>query len=89
VSKQRIEKLRIPRDGTARHRSLAGGIVIGDYVDPTNGERVLTVEKISVGAGKAKSKARAKVAEQFNKAAQEAAVAMTVEKHGPITTAVG
>jgi hypothetical protein len=54
MSKQRIEKLRIPRDGTARHRSLAGGIVIGDYVDPTNGERVLTVEKVSVGAGKAK-----------------------------------
>ena len=52
MSKQRIEKLRIPRDGTARHRSLAGGIVIGDYVDATNGERVLTVEKVSVGAGK-------------------------------------
>jgi len=54
VSKQRIEKLRIHRDGTARHRSLAGGIVIGDYVDATNGERVLTVEKVS--AGKPKSR---------------------------------
>jgi uncharacterized spore protein YtfJ len=82
VSKQRIEKLRIPRDGTARHRSLAGGIVIGDYVDPTNGERVLTVEKVSVGAGKAKSKARAKVAEQFNKIAKESEASMNAQLTG-------
>lgn len=52
MSKQRIEKLRIPRNGTGRHRSLAGGLVIGDYVDATNGERVLTVEKVSITSGK-------------------------------------
>lgn len=52
----RIEKLRIPRNGTGRHYSLAGGVVIGDYIDPTNGELVLTVERPAPAAGTGKAK---------------------------------
>jgi hypothetical protein len=63
MAKQRIEKLRITRYGSQRHRSLAGATVIGDYID-TNGERVLTVEKISVIAPKAAKKQKAATVEE-------------------------
>lgn len=48
ASKQRMTELRITRNGTQRHRSLCGGTVIGDYVDPQNGERVLTIKTVSI-----------------------------------------
>ena len=54
ASKQRMTELRITRNGTGRTRSLCGGTVIGDYVDPQTGERVLTVKVVSVAAPKAK-----------------------------------
>ena len=59
----RIEKLRIPRNGIGKYRSLAGGTVIGDFVDATNGERVLTVERISIPRPAKKPKARKTVNE--------------------------
>ena len=59
-SKQRMTELRITRNGTGRTRSLCGGTVIGDYVDPQTGERVLTVKVVSVAAPKAKGKSKAK-----------------------------
>jgi hypothetical protein len=52
----RIEKLRITRNGTGRHYSLAGGVVIGDYIDPTNGELVLTVERPATATSTSKPK---------------------------------
>lgn len=48
ASKQRMTELRLTRNGTQRQRSLCGGTVIGDYVDPQNGERVLTIKTVSV-----------------------------------------
>lgn len=48
ASKRRLEELRITRNGTARQRNLAGGTVVGDYVDKLTGERVLTVKVESI-----------------------------------------
>ena len=47
-SKQRLQELRITRQSATRHRSVAGGTVVGDYVDPTTGERVLTIKTVAV-----------------------------------------
>jgi hypothetical protein len=43
----------------ARHRSVAGSIVIADYVDPLNSQRTLVLEKVA-GAGEPKRKSNKK-----------------------------
>ena len=57
ASKRRLEELRITRNGTARQRNLAGGTVVGDYVDKLTGERVLTIKVESLPKPPAKRKA--------------------------------
>lgn len=47
MARQRLQEIRVQRNGT-RYRNCSGGTVIGDYVDPTNGERVLTVKTVSI-----------------------------------------
>jgi hypothetical protein len=47
MSKSRIEKIRVTRNSTQKFRSLCGGVIIGDWLDQTTGERVLVVEKVS------------------------------------------
>ena len=59
-SKQRMTELRITRNGTGRTRSLCGGTVIGDYVDPQTGERVLTVKVVSVAKAPVKKASKPK-----------------------------
>lgn len=65
--RQRFTELRIPRTSPGRHRSLAGGVVTGDYVDPANGERVVVVKTVPIvrPAAGAKKKARTPSAELF------------------------
>ena len=56
ASRNRITKLRLPRNGSGRHRSLAGALLLADYIDPTNGERVLVIEQSPVAVAKVVSK---------------------------------
>jgi hypothetical protein len=49
---------------TARQRSVCGGTVVGDYVDPTNGERVLIVKVVSATKVPAKVKPKSKPASE-------------------------
>ena len=60
-NRNRITKLRLPRSGTGRHRSLAGALLLADYIDATNGERVLVVEQSPVAVAKVVSKPKQKV----------------------------
>lgn len=46
------------RNSQARHRSLAGGIVVGDYLDSTTGERVITVKMVAISKPAKKAKAK-------------------------------
>jgi len=57
-SKRRMQEFRIPRNGSQRHRSVGGGTVIGDYVDASTGERVLTVKVVSVSTGQKPKKSK-------------------------------
>jgi len=48
MSKQRFTEIRITRTSAARHRSCAGGVIMGDFVDPQTGERVLLIKTVPV-----------------------------------------
>jgi len=69
MARQRFTELRIPRtSASTRHRSLAGGVVTGDYVDPLTGERVVVVKTVPItrpAAGTKKQKAKSPTAELF------------------------
>jgi hypothetical protein len=64
MAKQRMQEIRVTRSGTARQRSVCGGTVVGDYVDPTNGERVLIVKVVSATKVAAKVKPKSKPASE-------------------------
>lgn len=66
ASKQRITEIRLPRTSTGKHRSTTGGMIIGDYIDPDNGERVLTIKQWPVQSkAKTSPKAKASAASQM------------------------
>ena len=58
ASRNRYTKLNLGPMTSERHRSVAGSIVIADYVDPTNGQRILVLERAE---SKPKRKAAPKV----------------------------
>jgi hypothetical protein len=56
MARNRYTKLNLGPMTEARHRSVAGSIVIADYVDPTNSQRTLVLEKVATEPKRKSSK---------------------------------
>lgn len=48
MARNRFTKLNLGPMTEARHRSVAGSIIIADYIDPTNSQRTLVLERAQV-----------------------------------------
>ena len=57
MARNRFTKLNLGPATEARHRSVAGSIIIADYIDPVNSQRTLVLEKV-LAAGKPAAKPR-------------------------------
>ena len=74
MARSYLNEIRVTRNSQGRHRSLAGGLVVGDYIDQSNGERVLTIKMVAGSKAAKKAKAQPK--------GREVAAGLTGEPYG-------
>lgn len=81
MAKGRFTKLNLGPMTEARHRSVAGSIIIADYIDPVTSQRTLVLEKVAVGA-KAPAKRKANAAPKVAQGQPATAFPGAGESHG-------
>lgn len=52
MARNRFTKLNLGPMTAERHRSVAGSIIIADYIDPTNSQRTLVLERVATDGKK-------------------------------------
>jgi len=73
MARNRFTKLNLgPAEG--KHRSVAGSIIIADYIDPVNSQRTLVLERVASDGKKAPTKRKGNAAPKVAPATDTAAV---------------